>query len=270
MRIAVLGRLRVLDAAHEEVCIRPGTATRLLCLLLAHAPDPVDVGTLCERLWWGRPPPAAVATVRANIHWLRRVLGADRIGTSRTPAAYSLRVLPGELDLDEFKDLATRGQRAWRSGDAHAAFAQYEQALALWRGRPFADLGDAPDIAKVVREFEVRHVQALGDYYDAGLALGRHLEILPRLVGPTVDFPGEERFRRLLMLAMYRAGRGTEAIGAYEEFRAHLSEEYGAEPSDELRELYYAIARRDPELDSRPPDASRLRADTAGAGVAVA
>lgn len=50
------------------------------------------------------------------------------------------------------------------------------------------------------------------------------------------------------MLALYRAGRQSEAIETYWELRRRLSEELGIEPHLEPRDLNQAIVRADPAL----------------------
>ena len=50
------------------------------------------------------------------------------------------------------------------------------------------------------------------------------------------------------MLALYRDGRQTEALAAYEAARHTLSEELGVGPGPALRELHAAIVRQEPSL----------------------
>jgi DNA-binding SARP family transcriptional activator len=76
--------------------------------------------------------------------------------------------------------------------------------------------------------------------------------------------PLRERLRAQLMLALYRAGRQTEALGVYQDFRHGLSHELGLDPSPELQQLELAILARDASLDlvtravasNEPPAAS--------------
>ena len=49
--------------------------------------------------------------------------------------------------------------------------------------------------------------------------------------------PERERMRSLLMQALYWAGRHSDALGVYQEWRRHLADELGLEPSPELRRL---------------------------------
>ena len=50
------------------------------------------------------------------------------------------------------------------------------------------------------------------------------------------------------MLALYRAGRQSDALDAYSDARRMLVEELGLEPSPELRALESAILRQDASL----------------------
>ena len=52
------------------------------------------------------------------------------------------------------------------------------------------------------------------------------------------------------MLALYRAGRQRDALRVYQEARLELVEEFGLEPSEELRALERMIIAHDPALES--------------------
>src|SRR5262249_18502741 len=65
--------------------------------------------------------------------------------------------------------------------------------------------------------------------------------------------------RRLLMLALYRAGRQAEALEQYRETAALMRHELGLEPAEELRALEAAILNQDPAL-AAPPALAAARA----------
>jgi DNA-binding beta-propeller fold protein YncE len=54
------------------------------------------------------------------------------------------------------------------------------------------------------------------------------------------------------MLALYRAGRQSDALEAYQRARRRLSEELGLEPGPQLQELERRILTHDPELAGPP------------------
>src|SRR5437762_732427 len=66
------------------------------------------------------------------------------------------------------------------------------------------------------------------------------------------------------MLALYRCGRHTEALNAYQRLGTWLAEALGVDPGPALVDLYAAILRRDPGLDL-PPASGADRGSTPGA-----
>ncbi len=65
--------------------------------------------------------------------------------------------------------------------------------------------------------------------------------------------PLRERLHAQRMLALYRAGRQSEALEAYGAARGTLIEQIGVEPGPELRRLQEQILAHDPALDPLPP-----------------
>ena len=139
-----------------------------------------------------------------------------------------------------------------------AAAATLREALAMWRGRPLADLENEPFARDPIRELDEMWLEAVELRVDADLATGRHADLVRELSALARRYPLREHIRRQLMLALYRSGRQAEALEAYAELRRTLVEELGLEPSRELRELQEAMLRQDPELDLRRPGAVRV------------
>ena len=67
------------------------------------------------------------------------------------------------------------------------------------------------------------------------------------------EHPLHERFHAQRMLALYRAGRQSEALEAYRQARETLTEEIGIEPGAELRRLQEQILAQDPALAAPAP-----------------
>jgi DNA-binding SARP family transcriptional activator/Tfp pilus assembly protein PilF len=219
-----------------------GRQRAVLAVLLLNAGRVVSVGEIAETLWGPASPPSASATVRNYVKRLRRVLGAadqSRI-LSRSPG-YVIRVDPGELDVAEFEALFNGARDAARGGFFQAASQQAQEALALWRGEPLADVeSEALALREVPRLAELR-LQAAELWIEAELRLGRHGVVIAELERMAAAHPLREHLHALLMLALYRDGRQAEALAAYQRARRVLVDELGAEPGSELSELHRQI-----------------------------
>ena len=71
---------------------------------------------------------------------------------------------------------------------------------------------------------------------------------MERLDALIAEHPYRERFRAQQMLALYRSDRQADALQAYRDARATLSENLGIEPGERLRALERAILTQDPAL----------------------
>ncbi|WP_326796776.1 AAA family ATPase [Streptomyces sp. NBC_01808] len=245
-RIGVLGPLEV-AVGGVPVEIAGG---RLRALLVRLALDPgryVGTALLADGLWGDDAPADPGNALQSLVSRLRRALGrADVLAYG--PAGYRLALPPEAVDAVRFERQAHAGREALAAGDAVAARRLLEEALALWRGPALADVADAPFAAAPAHRLEELRLEATEDRIEAGLAEGgpggaRPGAAVPELEALTVAHPLRERPRALLMRALYATGRQPEALGAYEEYRALLAEELGADPSEALRELHVAVLR---------------------------
>jgi DNA-binding SARP family transcriptional activator len=217
----------------------------LLAALLLRAGAAIPREALVDALWGEAPPASAVQSLQVYVSGLRKVLGAERIETRGT--SYRVVLEPGELDLERFEALVSG---AWRDLDAarpDSAAGSLREALALWQGPALADLAAEPLVGAERERLEEARLHALELLGEAELALGRHDALLIELEALVAEHPFRESFRRQQVLALYRAGRQQEALGAYRAARAAL-DELGIQPSVELRELERAVLRQDPEL----------------------
>jgi DNA-binding SARP family transcriptional activator len=219
----------------------------VLALLLTRRSEVVSVDRLIEELWAGEPPRTAANTLQYYISQLRKILGADRILT-RSPG-YTIRLEPGELDLERFERLVERG-------DADSL----REALALWRGPALADLAYEPFTQVEIARLEELRLAALEERIDADLALGRHAQLVGELEALVLQHPLRERLRGQLMLALYRSGRQAEALAAYQDVRRALVAELGIEPGSDLQRLERAMLAQDSSLDLEPSTPAELSA----------
>ena len=199
----------------------------------------VSTDHLAEGLWGDEPPPSGAKMVQLYVSRLRRLLDGDGVRIVTRGRGYELQLLDGEVD-------ATRVERLL--GESRA-----REALALWRGEPLADLADEPFAAASIRRLEELRLRATEMAIDADLEAGRHGELIGELEALVSANPLSERLHAQRMLALYHAGRQSEALDAYRAARATLVEEIGVEPGADLRRLHEAILTQDPELDLPAP-----------------
>jgi DNA-binding SARP family transcriptional activator len=249
MRFSLLGPLVVTDG--EGVLVRPaGPRLRvLLAALLLHANVPVPAGALAEMVWDGSPPAAAVDTLRSYVRRLRRVLRADAARIVAGGGGYLIRVDQQELDVAEFEALCADARAALRAGEWQDASASAAWALGLWRAAPLQDVPADALHATFVPRLEGLRLQVLEDGFDAGLRLGRHQELIPRLLDAAAQYPLHERFHAQCMLALAGAGRRAQALRAYQQARRALVGELGIEPGPELRDIHRQILAGDTGQD---------------------
>ncbi len=228
-----------------------GKPRALLALLLLNRNRPVSPSELIDELWGEDVPETAPKALQGYVSQLRKAIGSERLTTGA--GGYSLRVDEDELDLDRFEQYVAAGRTALAEGDAEAAIGQLTDALALWRGPPFAEFASEPFAGPARAPLEEERLAALEDRTDAELALGRNAELVPALEQLVAREPYRERLHGQLMLALYRAGRQADALEHYRRTRIRFVDELGIEPSRELQELEQAMLRHDAALDRPRP-----------------
>jgi DNA-binding SARP family transcriptional activator len=157
-------------------------------------------------------------------------------------------VLPGQLDVDEFRGLAVAGHRELRAGSWERAGDLLRGALDLWRDVPLADLG-LDLVKRYADRLEEERLAVAENWLDSQLRQGRALGVVAELTELCGRHPLRERFHQQLMLALYLCGRRADALYAYTRTYRLLVEEAGIEPGHALRDVHQAI------LDERPPSA---------------
>jgi DNA-binding SARP family transcriptional activator len=107
----ILGPVEV-EVGGEPLRLGTPRQRRLLGLLLLRAGEVVSCDRLVEELWDGDPPGTARHTLQGYVHRLRRALGSEAWRLQTRPPGYRLKVSAGELDAEQFDDLAGQGRRA--------------------------------------------------------------------------------------------------------------------------------------------------------------
>jgi DNA-binding SARP family transcriptional activator len=242
MEFKILGPLEVLENGHH-IDLGSAKERTLLGVLLLDANRVVSIDRLVDALWHEAPPAQARKTLHVYVSHLRKALGKEAVKT-KSPG-YVLHIERGQLDLHRFESLLAEA----RDGEPAATSRLLREALELWRGPPFADIGFEPFVQAEIARLEELRLEALERRIEADLALGRHSALVGELEALVLEHPLRERSRAQLMLALYRSGRQAEALDAYQSARHTLVEELGIEPGQSLRELEKAILRQEPALD---------------------
>ncbi|GIG68819.1 AfsR/SARP family transcriptional regulator [Phytomonospora endophytica] len=240
----VLGSLDV-RVDGEPVVIAGRHHPKLLAMLLVEANQVVSAERLAAGLWDDTPPATAVRQVQNIAGSLRRLLG-DRL--RKVGAGYRIDVAVDELDLLRSRrgaSLASAHQAAGRLDEAERALGD---ALAEWRGPSLAGLsGRTLDMS--AQRLDDYRLTLTEERVELTLRLGRHATLVGDLRQLCLAHPHRQRFAEQLMTALYRSGRGPEALRVYAEVRTRLADELGVDPGKPLRDLHTAVLREDPGLD---------------------
>ena len=210
----------------------------------------VPVDRLVDRLWGDEPPRSPLGTLQSYVSRLRRALEPDRrqgeaptVLVSEAPG-YVLRLAPGQIDLQRFRDLVAGA----RGAPPAQALRDLDAALGLWRGPALAGVGPDEVVGPIAVRLEEERQAATEQRFDALLALGRSVDAVPALQEAVEEDPLRERRWAQLALALYRSSRQAEALRALSTARSTLLDELGLDPGPELRELEARILAQDPAL----------------------
>ncbi|HWH01393.1 MAG TPA: BTAD domain-containing putative transcriptional regulator [Pilimelia sp.] len=232
----------------------------VLAALLINVGRVVSVETLVDRVWGDAPPMRARRSLQAHIARVRRILD-DVAGSSwtrprvvREPGGYVVAATEDQVDALRFRRLVAQARRpdvpestrAWR----------LREALDLWRGEPLAGIPGAW-ATRIRCALRQDHIDATVAWARAEIRLGNADAMVWPLTDLADEFPAQEVLAATLMTALYAVGRTTDALGRYEQTRALLREEFGADPGPELRAVHRGVLRHALAGIGRQPDQGR-------------
>ncbi|MDG4763416.1 BTAD domain-containing putative transcriptional regulator [Solwaraspora sp. WMMD406] len=251
MNFKVLGNLEVWASARRLPALPP-RQERFLARLLLSPNTLVSIGALTEALWDGEPPASAERQVQNTASQLRQAwLGAgvaaakEVLRTAR--AGYSLDVDLDQIDLYLFRDMVAQASALAEASDLQTAVARLRQALGLWRAPAFAGI-DSRVIQGNALLINEERPAAWEHCMRLELQAGLHGRVVTELAALVAEFPFREQLTGLFMAALYRTGRQTDALHAYQKVRTLLNDELGIDPGPELQELHRRILQNDPAL----------------------
>jgi len=228
----------------------------LLALLLLHANEVVSRDRLIDEVWGEEAPATVENAVQVYVSRLRKLVGSSNGDgfLSREGNGYLLTIVPEQLDANRFQQLVRDARRARAAGDNDGAADALCKALGLWRGSPLAGLPLGEFAQAEIARLEELRLAAREERVEIDLARGKDVDLVPELEALVAEHRYRERLTASLMVALYRAGRQTDALDAYARTRTAL-DELGLAPGEELRRLQTQILQHDPVLD-RPRPAS--------------
>ncbi len=222
----------------------------LVVLVLARG-EVVPSERLAASVWGDRLPADPAAALHAYVSHLRRRLQPGSAARTRSGVivregrGYAVRLPRDAVDVWRFEDLLDRDEGL---SDAAGSAEVLSRALSLWRGQPLAEWADepwaAPEIARLIELRAVARERLLA----AQLALGEAALLVPDLEAMVAEEPLREERWRLLALALYRAHRQADALGALRRARSTLADELGVDPGPALRELEQHVLAQAPDL----------------------
>ncbi|MDT0185638.1 BTAD domain-containing putative transcriptional regulator [Microbacterium sp. ARD31] len=259
MRFSVLGPL-VVHGPRGSVDVVGGKERTLLAHLVSAAGRVVTVDELSDSLWGDHPPRAPGKALQTYVLRLRNALEPERRGVPTIVvtegAGYRLVASEHDVDAHLFAHLVSAGRESLDAGRPAEAAATLREALALWRGPAYAGFEEAAFGRAERQRLDALRVSAREDRWAAEVDFGRSSVAVPELEQLVAEHPWRERAWGVLVLALVRAGRQGEALGALERARARLAEDLGVDPGPQLRDLHAKVLAHDPGLMVLPEESA--------------
>jgi predicted ATPase/DNA-binding SARP family transcriptional activator len=267
LTVAVLGPVELRHGG-TRLTVPAGKTTEVLVRLALDAGVQVSCERLIEDVWADEAAGVARNTVQSKVSQLRRALG-DPALVRGGGAGYTFMVDPSCVDALEVLRLVDTVAALRSTGNPAAARDASARALALFAGDLLPDAGDGEWLASHRARLEEARLRLTEDHLAARLDLGAAGELVGELESLVTAHPLREGLWELLMTALYRADRQSDALEAYRRVREHLAEELGVDPGLRLRALEERVLAQDARLtaagtSARPGNLPRLSAALVG------
>ncbi len=214
---------------------------RLLALLAVHRGSVVSSDRLCDLL------ALSPGALRTAISRLRASVGSDVLVT----------VPPGYMVAAEVCD-ATLAERLIDTRDedtAEGALDHLSTALSLWHGPSLAEFAGESWAHLEAKRLDGLRIRGEVLRAEVLMELGEVSQAISYLEPFVEEHPLRDQPHRMLMEALHRDGRTSEALRSFHHYRTYLAETTGAEPSIATQLLETAIATgQAPEPHAAGPD----------------
>jgi ABC-2 type transport system ATP-binding protein len=245
----------------RQVDLGPRKQRLVFAVLALRVNQLVPVRRLVDLTWPVSPPETAQHAIHSRVSRLRAALaeagaGREDVAIVTHGSSYVLRADPMTVDAHYFR---CRVARSVAETDDATKVSMLRSALELWHGPPLADVATPLVTEQLCRGLEEIQLTALEECLDGELRLGRHGAVIGELMELVAQHPDRQRLLGQLMLALYRVGRGPDALAAYRSASRRLADEVGLDPEPRLQQLATAILCADPALDLSGPPQPRSR-----------
>lgn len=201
---------------------------RLLACLAINRARPMRFDTLIDIVWDGHPPKGALNSLMSKISRLRKIMPPDRL--VRTANGLQLNLQSAEYDATRFEDHAIAA-----TGTGAQALAAAKEAMALWRGDPFAEFahdefaqGEAARLTVLYHGVAERHAELLLELGEVSAALAAAEQFLHTL-------PYSERLCAIQARSLARLSRTVDALAVIRHFAQRMIDDHGLSVQPELR-----------------------------------
>ncbi|MGF1596747.1 MAG: BTAD domain-containing putative transcriptional regulator [Acidimicrobiales bacterium] len=226
----------------------------VLARLLVSAGRVVSMDQLAASVWDGDAPAHPDVAIRSYVSNLRRTIEPARDRGDRRSCiesqlpGYRLTVAPDSIDANEYERLVLGARRSLTVGRDADALAALDRADRLWRGVPCQGVIATDAFTGFAARYTELHLSMREMVFEARLGLGDHEAVVADIETVIADNPLRERLTELGMLALYRAGRQSEALGLCHVLRRRLLEDLGIDPGPAVQALEHRILVHDASL----------------------
>jgi DNA-binding SARP family transcriptional activator len=253
LRVRLLGKVAAWRG-EVELDLGPGRQRAVFAVLAMRANQVVSRDALIDAVWGEDTPAGASNNLYSYISRLRQALGRSTQTLISAGSGYSLRLDPDSLDVRSFDHFREVARQCWNRRDVAGARKALDEALALWHGEALGGV-DSPFATLHRKRLAELRLAALERRAETMIAASDPVAVseLRRLVR---EYPFRETLLGLLMTALHRDGRGTEAVEVFDETRRTLVEQLGIEPGAALRRIHDEITAKPLALVKPAPQPS--------------
>jgi DNA-binding SARP family transcriptional activator len=230
----------------------------VLAILLLEVGRVVTAERLIELLW-GDEATKAHASLQTYVSNLRRALEPGR--AARGPSAvivtehagYRLAADRSAVDLHHFEDAVSAGRAVRAAGDLAEAVTIFDRAIGSVGRVVLPEFAGEAFVVAAARRHATVVATAVESLAGALLELGEPARAVASLELVIDDHPLREDLWSLYALALYRAGRQTDALRAVDRCRRQIADVAGLALGAELRRLERALLEQSPDLEWHAP-----------------